>query len=101
MNIVTRILLWAATKAFKAAALRAGISGVGLHSLRHTGITLSLGHGIDVRTVATLAGHASPAMTLDRYGHAISGLAAKAIDALDAALDHAQRRRAGSENRGA
>ncbi len=33
----------AATKAFKAAALRARISGVSLHSLRHTGITLSLG----------------------------------------------------------
>ena len=37
------------------------------HDLRHTFATLMISSGVDVRTVSSYLGHASPAMTLDVY----------------------------------
>jgi integrase len=42
-----------------------------IHDLRHTCATLLLKHGESVHVVARLLGHASPSMTLNRYGHAL------------------------------
>ena len=41
-----------------------------LHSLRHTNASLLIVQGVDVRTVASLLGHAQPSTTLDIYAHA-------------------------------
>lgn len=44
-------------------------SGMRLHDLRHTAASLAIASGADVKVVQRMLGHASAAMTLDRYGH--------------------------------
>jgi integrase len=44
------------------------------HGLRHTWATLALQAGVHPRIVAGRLGHASVALTLDRYSHVIDGL---------------------------
>jgi integrase len=58
-----------------------------LHDWRHWSATYALDAGIPVRQVATRLGHASAAMTLDVYGHAIAPADRAAADALGALLD--------------
>ena len=41
-----------------------------MHSLRHTNASLLIAQGVDVRTVASLLGHAQVGTTLDIYAHA-------------------------------
>ena len=41
-----------------------------VHSLRHTNASLLISQGVDVRTVASLLGHAQASTTLDIYAHA-------------------------------
>ena len=41
-----------------------------MHSLRHTNASLLIAQGVDVRTVASLLGHAQASTTLDIYAHA-------------------------------
>ncbi|MDO4532580.1 MAG: tyrosine-type recombinase/integrase [Coriobacteriia bacterium] len=48
-----------------------GFCGLKIHELRHTAATLLLGNGVDVKTVQTRLGHATSAITLDFYAHAI------------------------------
>lgn len=43
--------------------------GLRMHDLRHSAISLWIAAGFNVKRVATWAGHASSAFTLDRYGH--------------------------------
>jgi integrase len=50
-----------------------GMSGVGLHSLRHTHASTLIAAGIDVLTVSRRLGHASPTITLNVYGHLVHG----------------------------
>lgn len=42
---------------------------VRFHDLRHTFITTSLEHGMDVKTLSAIVGHVSAAITLDVYTH--------------------------------
>jgi integrase len=53
-----------------------------LHDLRHWHVTQALGAGLPVRDVAERVGHASAQMTLDVYGHAISGADRRAAAAI-------------------
>lgn len=48
-----------------------GFPGLKFHELRHTQATMLLGAGVDVKTVQTRLGHASPSITLGWYAHAI------------------------------
>ena len=48
-----------------------GFPGLRPHELRHTQATMLLGNKVDIKTVQTRMGHASSALTLDIYGHAI------------------------------
>ena len=41
-----------------------------MHGLRHTNASLLIAQGVDVRTVASLLGHAQASTTLDIYAHA-------------------------------
>lgn len=41
-----------------------------VHSLRHTNASLLIAQGVDVRTAASMLGHAQPSTTLDIYSHA-------------------------------
>ncbi len=40
-----------------------------LHELRHTAARLAISSGANVKAVQSMLGHASAAMTLDRYSH--------------------------------
>lgn len=48
-----------------------GFEGLKFHELRHTQATQLLANGVDVKTVQTRMGHASPTITLGWYAHAI------------------------------
>jgi integrase len=65
---------------------RAKLPPVRLYDARHTYCTTLLHAGVDARTVADLAGHADPAMTLRRYAHATPASKQDAASKLSAAL---------------
>ena len=48
---------------------RAGCKMVRFHDLRHTFSTVSLEHGMDVKTLSTVIGHVSSSTTLNVYAH--------------------------------
>lgn len=57
------------TRAFQAAAKRAGVPPIRLHDLRHTWATLALEAGIHPKVVSERLGHATTSITLDIYSH--------------------------------
>jgi Phage integrase family len=52
---------------FDAAARAIGEPGLTPHELRHTAASLAIKSGVNVKAVQRMLGHASAAMTLDRY----------------------------------
>ena len=54
---------------FDRAAAAAGLEGLVPHELRHTAASLAIASGASIKGVQSMLGHASAAMTLDRYGH--------------------------------
>src|SRR5205085_11773011 len=54
-------------------ARRAGLSGVGFHTLRHTCASLLVESGLSVLRLQRWMGHHSPAVTLEVYGHLLDG----------------------------
>lgn len=63
-----------------------GYEGLRFHDLRHTHITHLLHAGVNVKDVSARLGHASAAMTLDRYAHLLPGSQEAAVKALDGLL---------------
>ena len=57
-----------------------------VHSLRHTNASLQIAQGVDVRTVASLLGHAQASTTLDIYAHAFDKNKRKAQEKLGKAI---------------
>jgi integrase len=55
------------------AAERAGLSAVGVHTLRHTCASLAIESGMNVLHWHRWMGHHSPAFTLETYGHLFDG----------------------------
>ncbi|MGH9041115.1 MAG: tyrosine-type recombinase/integrase [Acidimicrobiia bacterium] len=53
------------------------------HDLRHTCASLAIAAGADVKVLQRMLGHASAALTLDRYGHLMPGQAQSVADRLD------------------
>ena len=53
-----------------------------VHGLRHTNASLLIAQGVDVRTVASLLGHAQASTTLDIYDHAFDKNKRKAQEKL-------------------
>jgi integrase len=51
------------------AAERAGLSGVGFHTLRHTCASMLIESGLSPLRLQRWVGHHSPAFTLETYGH--------------------------------
>ena len=49
-----------------------GIEGLVAHGLRRTTASLAISSGANVKVVQRLLGHATAAMTLDRYGHRVT-----------------------------
>ena len=67
---------------------RVGIEGLVPHGLRHTTASLAISAGANVKVVQRLLGHATAAMTLDRYGQLLNADLTGVADALGtAAID--------------
>jgi hypothetical protein len=65
------------------AVARAGLAPLRLHDLRHTCASLAIAAGADVKVLQRMLGHASAALTLDRYGHLFPGQAQSVVERLD------------------
>jgi len=62
------------------AAERAGLAGIGFHTLRHTCASLLIESGFSVLRLQRWMGHHSPAFTLERYGHLLDDDLGPALD---------------------
>ena len=69
---------------------RAGCKTVRFHDLRHTFATLSLEHGMDVKTLSTILGHVSAATTLNIYTHITDEMRQKAARNIDQGIAKAE-----------
>jgi integrase len=68
------------------AAKAAGVSGVGVHTLRHSVAVGWLESGVHIKAVADLLGHSSISVTADVYGHTSDEAARSAVDGWSGAL---------------
>ena len=62
---------------------RAGCKKVRFHDLRHTFATMSLEHGMDLKTLSTIIGHVSAKTTLNIYTHITSEMEENAAVSID------------------
>lgn len=77
------------SKEFKATLQKAGLPNIRFHDLRHTSISFLLELGMPINTVQHRAGHSKASVTVDIYGHTMTGsqdLAAEKIDELIAPI---------------
>lgn len=74
-------------KAFDKGFKAVGITDLVPHGLRHTTASLTISAGANVKIVQRLLGHATAAMTWDRYGHLLSDDLAGVADALGKAIE--------------
>ena len=74
------------SKLFTRAARRAGLSRIRLHDLRHSYATLALSAGVHAKVISERLGHASIAITLDTYSHAVPALSEEAASQVAALL---------------
>ena len=76
-----------AAKYFKPILAAAGLPrALRVYDLRHTHATLLLAAGVNPKIVSERHGHASVALTLDRYSHVLPGMQADSARKLDAML---------------
>lgn len=54
-----------------------------LHGLRHTHVSALIASGLDILTISRRIGHASPAITLDVYGHLFGNTDARAAEIME------------------
>jgi integrase len=73
--------------AFDKGCAAVGIEGLTPHGLRHTTASLAISAQANVKVVQRLLGHATAAMTLDRYGHLLDDDLSKVADALGQAIE--------------
>lgn len=73
-----------------AAWKRAGLSPIGLHECRHTFASLMIAADVNIKQLSTFMGHASVAITLDRYGHLLPNAEQEAAARLQAYLERSR-----------
>jgi len=73
-------------RAFTTAAEQAGITGVSVHTLRHSAATAMLEGGIHLKAVSELLGHAGTQITAEVYAHLTTPTARRALEELGAGL---------------
>jgi integrase len=73
-------------RALKTAGVKAGIGGIGLHTLRHSAATAMLEANVPIHVVSRILGHSSIAVTIDLYGHVNDESKREAIDGLSEAM---------------
>ncbi len=75
-----------ALRALTVAARRAGLEGVGLHTLRHSAASVMLSQRVPLHVVSQILGHAGISITADVYGHIAPDVSRSALDVLGHAL---------------
>ncbi len=75
-----------ALRALKAAARKAALPDVGLHTLRHCAASVMLTNGVPITVVSQILGHSGISITVDVYGHVAPDVSRAALDVLGAAL---------------
>jgi integrase len=70
-------------RVWRPAVAEAGVAPLRIHDLRHTCASLAIAAGADVKVLQRMLGHASAALTLDRYGHLLPGQAESVASRLD------------------
>ena len=68
---------------FNALSTKLGLHGVTLHGLRHTHATELIAAGIPVKVVSERLGHATVAMTQDKYAHVLPTMQEVAADIVE------------------
>lgn len=76
-----------ALRALQTASRRAGLTGVTLHTLRHSAASLMLVNGVSLKVVSGVLGHSSISVTGDIYGHVSPEVARDALATLSTALE--------------
>jgi integrase len=66
-----------------AAWTKAKLAGVTPHEARHVFASLMIAAGVNAKALSTFMGHSSITITLDRYGHLMTGDEAEAAGLLD------------------
>lgn len=81
--------IWPRTfsRRFELFAKAAGLPRIRFHDLRHTHATLALAAGVHPKVVQERLGHATIAITLDTYSHAIPALQEDAAATVAALID--------------
>jgi integrase len=87
------------TKAWPRAMAAIGMSGVTLHSLRHTHASMLIASGMDILTISRRLGHSSPSITLGVYGHLIHGTDDRAAQIMEMAFGNGSSSVAGSRGK--
>lgn len=80
----------ALTDRAKTAWAAASLAPITLHECRHTFASLCIAAGVNAKAMSAYLGHASIAITFDRYGHLMPGNEDQAVGLLDALLGEAQ-----------
>ena len=75
-----------ALRALTAAAKTAGLTGIGLHTLRHSAASVMLSNGVPITVVSQILGHSGISITVDVYGHVSPDVSRSALDVLGVAL---------------
>ena len=70
-------------RVWEPAVASAGLAPLRLHDMRHCCASLAIAAGADVKVLQRMLGHASAALTLDRYGHLLPGQAEAVAARLD------------------
>ncbi len=65
---------------------RAECKRVRFHDLRHTFATMALEHGMDIKTLSAIIGHASSQTTIDIYSHITTDMQKNAANAIERGL---------------
>jgi integrase len=71
----------------RAAWKAAGLDPITVHGCRHTAASYLIASGLNAKAVSTILGHASIAITMDRYGHLFPGSEDEAGRLLDAYIN--------------
>ncbi|MBE5948646.1 MAG: site-specific integrase [Lachnospiraceae bacterium] len=74
---------------FKRTLSDAGLPDISLHALRHTGISLQIEAGANVKAVSTRAGHSDTQITSNIYTHTTKAMEQATVDIMSAILDKA------------
>jgi integrase len=70
-------------RVWQPAVAAAGVGPLRVHDMRHTCASLAIAEGADIKVLQRMLGHASAALTLDRYGHLFPGQAQSVAERLD------------------